>query len=154
MVNENGIKSSDFPGTRLNEALPYLAWTIALAATSGSMFFSLVMELPPCDLCWYQRIALFPLVLVIGTAIVLKDRHLKVYSLPLALLGLGVAAYHNLLYYGFITKPLVPCSKGVSCTEPLLELFGFVSIPLMSLAAFVSIALCLIFYKTKENSGE
>ena len=58
----------------LNEFFPYAAWIMALMATAGSLFFSEVMELPPCILCWYQRIALFPLVLIIGVSIVLRDQ--------------------------------------------------------------------------------
>jgi disulfide bond formation protein DsbB len=138
--------------TKLNDLFPYLAWTIALVSTAGSLFFSLVMELPPCDLCWYQRIGLFPLVFIIGTGIVLRDSRLKLYALPFCVIGLAFAGYHNLLYYKLIAQPLVPCSAGVSCTEPLLEVFGFVSIPLMSLAAFVMVTICLLLYKTKENN--
>ncbi|MDH3492577.1 MAG: disulfide bond formation protein B [Acidobacteriota bacterium] len=137
--------------SKLNESLPYLAWTIALVSTAGSLFFSLAMELPPCDLCWYQRIALFPLVLIIGTGIVLRDKNLKIYALPLSVFGLAVAFYHNLLYYKLIPQPIVPCSAGVSCTETQLELFGFLTIPLMSLVAFILVTIFLLLYKTKEK---
>lgn len=137
--------------TTLNESLPYLAWTIALFAAAGSLFFSLVMELPPCDLCWYQRIALFPLVFVIATGIVLRDDRLKIYALPFCFAGLAIAVYHNLLYYKWIPQPIVPCSAGVSCTETQLEMFGFLTIPLMSLIAFVLVTICLSIYRKKEN---
>lgn len=120
------------------------AWLIALAGTVGSLFFSEVMGYPPCALCWYQRIALYPLVLVIGVGIVLRDRRSAVYALPLSAVGLAIAAYHNLLYYGFIAEELVPCTEGVPCNAVQLELLGFITIPLMSLAAFLIIAICLI----------
>lgn len=120
-------------------------------ATAGSLFFSNVMELPPCDLCWYQRIALFPLVFVIGTGIILRDKRFKFYALPFSITGLAIAIYHNLLYYKFIPQPIIPCSAGVSCTEVQLELFGFITIPLMSLAAFLLVTACLLIYKTKEK---
>ena len=132
------------------EALAYAAWIIALLATVGSLFFSEVMNLPPCALCWYQRIATYPLVLVIGVGIVLRDRRMKYYALPLSLGGLAIAVYHNLLYYGFIPEAAAPCTQGVSCTETQIEWFGFITIPLMSLAAFVVMSLCLFFYKPKE----
>lgn len=133
--------------------LLYLAWVVALLATVGSLFFSEVMGLPPCALCWYQRIAVYPLVLIIGTGIVLRDTRVRAYALPLALAGLAVSVYHNLLYYGIIPETLTPCSEGASCTERQVEWFGFITIPLMGLASFVGITLCLIFYRT-ETEGK
>jgi len=133
--------------------LPYLAWFIALVAIAGSLFFSEVMELPPCLLCWYQRIALYPLVLIIGTGIIIRDRRMKYYAMPLCLAGLAVSAYHNLLYYGIIPESLAPCIQGVPCTLRQIEWLGFITIPLMALAAFVSLALCMMFYKP-EPEGE
>ena len=132
-----------------NDALPYLAWIIALVASVGSLFFSEVMELPPCVLCWYQRIAMYPLVFVIGTGIVLRDARLKIYALPLCLVGLAISVYHNLLYYGIIPESITPCTEGISCTSRQIEWLGFITIPLMALAAFVGIAVCLIIFRKK-----
>jgi disulfide bond formation protein DsbB len=140
--------------TRLNSGLPYLAWVIALIATVGSLFFSEVMGLPPCVLCWYQRIAIYPLVLIIGTGIIMRDGRMRNYALPLCLAGLAVSAYHNLLYYGVIPETLTPCSQGGSCTERQIEWFGFVTIPLMGLASFAAVALCLIFYRPEEEEEQ
>ena len=125
--------------------LYYIAWFQAAVATAGSLFFSEVMDLPPCVLCWYQRIAMYPLVLILGVAIVRRDMAVKIYSLPFALGGLALAAYHNLLYYGVIPESIVPCTSGVSCTSRQLEWLGFVTIPLLSLVAFLVVTLCLIF---------
>lgn len=138
---------------KLTNTLPYLAWVIALVATVGSLFFSEVMQLPPCVLCWYQRIAIFPLVIIIGSGIVMRDRRMRNYALPVCLLGLAVSIYHNLLYYGIIPESISPCAQGVSCTSKQIEWFGFITIPLMSLAAFVGMALCLLFYKS-DQEGE
>ena len=135
----------------LNEYLPYFAWAVALIGMVGSLFFSEVMELPPCDLCWYQRIAMYPLVFVLATGIILGDRRMKTYALPFGLTGLAISVYHNLLYYGAITQALTPCSAGVPCTAKQLELFGFITIPLMTLAAFVVILICLLFYKPNKE---
>ncbi len=129
------------------ESLLYAAWVVALLATVGSLFFSEVMGLPPCVLCWYQRVAVYPLVLVIGAGIVMRDGRMKYYALPLCLAGLAVAAYHNLLYYGVIPEAAAPCEQGVPCTERQIEWLGFVTIPLMGLAAFLSLTLCLLLYK-------
>ncbi len=135
---------------KLNEALPYLAWAAALAAMVGSLFLSEVMQFPPCTLCWYQRVAMYPLVVVIGAGIVMRDPRMKTYALSLIFCGLAVAIYHNLLYYGFIPEALTPCSEGVSCSSRQLELFGFVTIPLMSLASFIFLGLLMILHKPKE----
>jgi disulfide bond formation protein DsbB len=137
--------------SKLNDALPYLAWVIALVASVGSLFFSEIMELPPCVLCWYQRIAMYPLVFVIGTGIVLRDVRLKIYALPICLIGLAISVYHNLLYYGIIPESITPCTEGISCTSRQIEWLGFITIPLMALTAFIGIAICLIIYRTKEK---
>src|SRR3712207_5461298 len=139
------------PRARLNGALPYVAWAIALVPTVCSLFFSEVMGLPPCALCWYQRVAVYPLILIIGTCIVTRDGRMKYYALPLWLAGLAVSVYHNLIYYGVIPEALTPCSQGASCAERQIEWFGFVTIPLMGLAAFLGLASCLLFYKPERE---
>lgn len=136
----------------LNDALPYCAWIIALVATVGSLFFSEVMNLPPCVLCWYQRIAMYPLVLIIGAGILMRDDHrMKIYALPLAFSGLAISIYHNLLYYGILPESIAPCTEGVSCTSRQIEWLGFITIPLMALVAFIAVNLCLWFYQTKNT---
>lgn len=133
--------------------LPYVAWVIALLSAVGSLFFSEVMDLPPCALCWYQRIAVYPLVLIIGTGIIMRDWRMKYYALPLCVAGLAVSVYHNLLYYGIIPESITPCTKGVPCTERQIEWLGFITIPLMGLAAFMALCACLGFYR-QQTQGE
>ncbi|MDQ3802353.1 MAG: disulfide oxidoreductase [Acidobacteriota bacterium] len=135
----------------INSALPYLAWVIALVSTVGSLFFSEVMGLPPCVLCWYQRIAVYPLVPIVGTGIILRDGRMKYYALPLCLVGLAISVYHNLLYYGIIPEDIAPCAQGVPCTERQIEWLGFITIPLMGLVAFIGLTLCLLFYKREKE---
>jgi disulfide bond formation protein DsbB len=127
--------------------LLYLAWLAALGATLGSLFFGEVMQLPPCTLCWYQRICMFPLALVLPVGIVLRDPRVVWYSLPLVALGLGVALYHNGVDYGLIPEELTPCAQGVSCRERPIAWLGFVTIPALALAAFATIATCLLAYQ-------
>ena len=134
----------------VNRNLPYLAWLVSLVATAGSLFFSEVMDLPPCVLCWYQRIAMYPLVGVIAAGIVMRDVRMKFYALPLALGGLAVSIYHNLLYYGLIPESITPCTQGISCTSRQIEWLGFITIPLMALATFALVNLCLLLYRPKE----
>ncbi len=132
-----------------NWAILFLTWVLVAASTLGSIFFSHIMDFAPCVLCWYQRIFLFPLVIILATALFPFDKRVIVYSLPLAIIGWFVAFYHNLLYSGIIPQDLQPCSKGISCTEKYIYLFGFLTIPMLSLIAFSMIILLLIFLKRR-----
>ncbi len=123
----------------------FCAWVVALAATAGSLFFSEVLGYPPCALCWYQRIAIYPLVLILGLALFPQDLRAVKFALPLALAGWGVAIYHNLLYYHWIPDSLAPCRQGVSCTTVQWVGLGFLTIPLLSLVAFTLLLVILGF---------
>ena len=127
--------------------LLYLAWFQALVATAGSLFFSEAMGWTPCVLCWYQRALMYPLVAVLGVGILLKDKRISLYALPLSILGFVIAAYHSLLYYGVIQEV---CKEGVSCTTRFFAWFGFITIPLLSLTAFAVITTLMLLHK-KEN---
>lgn len=118
----------------------------AIIATFGSLYFSEVMLLPPCILCWYQRIAMYPLVAIFAVGIIRQDKNVAWYGLPSALIGLGIALYHNLLYYGIIPESIQPCKLGVSCTTKFFEWFGFITIPFLSLVAFMVITVGLIYF--------
>jgi disulfide bond formation protein DsbB len=120
------------------------AWTVSLVATVGSLFFSEVMLLPPCVLCWYQRIAMYPLTIILGMGLFTSLNQAWLFSLPLMALGWLVAVYHNLLYYKLIPESSGPCLKGFSCTAVQLEWAGFITIPLLSFGAF-SLLLVLFF---------
>jgi disulfide bond formation protein DsbB len=148
MENSERIETS--PEAKPFELWIYAAWLTALVATVGSLFFSEVMQLPPCVLCWYQRIAMYPLVMIIGVGILTGDRRVKNYALPVCLAGLAVAVYHNLLYYNVIPESIAPCTQGISCTSRQIEWLGFITIPLLSLTAFIIISICLWVYRPKE----
>ena len=128
----------------------YTAWLIALVGMLMSLFFSEVMELPPCTLCWYQRICLFPLTVVLAVGVVRRDDSVLSYALPLVLVGIAISIYHNLLYYGVIPETLSPCTEGVSCREVQIEWLGFITIPLMALAAFVTILVSLLAHRSQR----
>jgi disulfide bond formation protein DsbB len=127
-----------------NWTILFFCWLVAGISVMGSLFFSHVMEFAPCVLCWYQRIFLFPLVIVLAVGLFPFDKRVVKYTLPLAIVGWLTAAYHNLLYAGIIPENIQPCSRGVSCTEEYIELFGFLSIPMLSLLSFTSIIVLLI----------
>jgi len=126
-----------------------MAWLVALAATAGALFIGEVMLMVPCQLCWYQRIFMFPLALILGMACFSEDRRGAVYALPLALGGAAMAGYHTLLVAGLIPKAWLPCSAGVSCADQPLDILNGLQIPWLSLIAFVAISLLLFFFLRK-----
>ncbi len=128
----------------LDWLLCFCAWLITFVSTLGSLFFSYVMEFAPCVLCWYQRICLFPLVLILARGLFPFDPKASKYALPLAGGGWCLAAYHSLLYAEWIPADMQPCMQGISCTEVHIELFGFLSIPYLSLIAFTLLSAILI----------
>ena len=111
--------------SNLNWIIIFICWVIASVSTLGSLFFSEIMEFAPCALCWYQRIFMFPLVLILLVGLFPFDKSIIKYALPLALAGWGFAFYHYLLYSGFIPESLQPCSQGVSCSRALSGLVWF-----------------------------
>ncbi len=130
----------------------FAALAVALVATAGSLFFSEVMKLPPCVLCWYQRIAMYPLIPILALGLVLEDARCALYATALLLPGLVTAVYHNLLYYGVLPESVSPCTQGISCTSKQIEWFGFITIPSLSLVGFVLIAACLwAFHRSKRK---
>lgn len=130
--------------------LVYFSWFVAVAATAGSLYFSEVLHLPPCILCWYQRILMYPLTLIIAVGILRKDKGLPFYVLPLSILGTGVAFYQYLLQRGILPNSIAPCTLNVPCTIKYVEYFGFVTIPFLSLLAFVIITFCMILILKKN----
>lgn len=132
-------------------SLLFFAWIIAMIATLGSLFFSEVMMFPPCVMCWYQRICMYPLAIIFFVSLFSVDQNVFKYAMPLALLGLFFAVYHNLLYYGILPETLAPCSQGVSCTSDYINWFGFITIQLLSLVSFAMIVTLLIFLKRKAS---
>ncbi len=125
----------------------YIAWTVAAGGMFGSLYISEVLKLTPCILCWFQRIAMYPLVVILGVGILRKNKDLHWYALPLSIIGFLIALYHFLLQSRIIPESAAPCVQGVSCLTKQLELFGFVTIPIMAMAAFAVITVCMLIYK-------
>ncbi len=117
---------------------------VAGVATVGSLIYSLGFDLQPCDLCWYQRIAMYPLVLILGVAAFRGDlAGARRYGLPLAAAGGLVAGYHYLLHH-FPSLEAGTCSFSVPCSAPYVWRYGFLSIPYMALSGFVLIIVALV----------
>lgn len=128
----------------------FVSWLLAASATLGSLFFTEVMQLPACSLCWVQRIFMFPLAIILLVGLFPVDRAVVRYALPLALCGGAVAFYHTLLQVGIIPETAAPCQQGVSCSNVSLELFGFLSIPMLSLLSFIGVSGLLWILKRSE----
>lgn len=129
----------------IKQILVYAAWFQALAGMAVSLYFSEVLKFAPCQLCWIQRIFLYPMAVILFIAMLRKDYKIYVYALPLTIIGGLVAFYHVLLNMGIIEESLAPCSLGVSCTTKYFEFWGFVNIPFLSLAAFMFIGACMVW---------
>lgn len=128
-----------------------VAWLAAVVSTGSALFIGEVMGMIPCVLCWYQRIAMFPLALMLGMAFYSEDRRGAVYALPLALVGAAFAGYHSLLVAGLIPKTWIPCGAGASCADQKLNFFYGIELPWLSLAAFVAIAISLSLYLRRTS---
>ncbi len=115
------------------------AWVVSLVATIGSMYFSDGVGLIPCLLCWYQRIAMYPLAVVLGVAFWRNDPSVWRFALPLPLIGFVISAYHVLLQYRPSVE-IIACTTGAPCSGRYMAIFGFVSIPWMAGAAFLLLA--------------
>lgn len=126
--------------TPIGWTLVFSAWLIATISTLGALFLGEVMGYPPCVLCWYQRIAMFPLILVLAAGLFPFDQRVVRYALPLTLAGLGLALFHLALTAGWIPESIRPCQQGVPCSDIQVVWFGFVTIPLLSVLSFSFIA--------------
>lgn len=118
------------------------AWVISLAATLGALFIGEVLGQTPCVLCWYQRIAMFPLVLILGAGLYHATPTAAFYAKLLAWPGLLIAFWHVGLYFRLIPEAIKPCGQGPSCTDAKMTILQ-VPIPLLSMAAFAAILILL-----------
>ncbi len=131
----------------------YLSLIIVILGVGGSIYTSAILNIEPCSLCWYQRIFLYPLAIIIPIGILRKDSNIYIYTLPLSIVGTIIALYHYLLYIKIIPEALAPCLVGrVSCTQELPQLFGFLNILQLSLLAFILITILLYLSKKYENN--
>jgi disulfide bond formation protein DsbB len=122
-----------------------LAFVVALVATLGSLYLSEVAHFVPCRLCWYQRIAMYPLPVILGIAWWRRDHRVRWYAVPLALIGLCISTYHVLLERVPSLEGSGVCEVSNPCTLRWVERFGFVTIPVMALCAFALISGLLVY---------
>ncbi len=131
----------------------YLVLAQVIVAIAGSLYFSDIKGFEPCILCWYQRIFMYSLLPITIIALLKKEQKIYQYTMPVALIGMSISIYHNLLYTGIIKNEGF-CSSGISCTSKFIEYFGFVTIPFLSLLGFVVIIFLSLIsrnYIKKQN---
>ncbi len=125
-----------------------LAFLIALTAMSGSLFYSEVAKFTPCLLCWWQRIFMYPQVLLIAVGIIKNDKDITDYSMAMSSVGGLIALYHYYIQLG--GNKFIPCSTvgySVSCSQRFSLEFGYITIPMMALSAFIAIFLLMWIVK-------
>ncbi|MBP1993726.1 disulfide oxidoreductase [Paenibacillus eucommiae] len=136
---------------RFRDLTLYIAWLIAVVATLGSLYFSEIRDFIPCELCWYQRILMYPLSVLLGIAAFYQDTAIKKYILPLSIIGALIAAFHYMEQKipGFAA--IKPCTQGVPCTTQHINWLGFITIPFLALTAFVLITIMLLLTSNKSS---
>ncbi|MEN1989372.1 disulfide oxidoreductase [Paenibacillus hubeiensis] len=121
----------------------FLAWAVSVIATGGSLYFSEIKGFIPCDLCWFQRIFMYPLTIVLGIAYFKDDFKIGRYVLPLSIIGGCISLYHVVIQRVYsATGSAVACGQ-IPCYTDYLNWFGFITIPLLALIAFMIITVML-----------
>lgn len=129
-------------------------WVVSLVAMMGSLFFSEVMKYEPCTFCWYQRILMYPLVLIIGIAYIQRNAQIAVTTLVFSCIGVLVALYHyGMQKIPFLHDNAIACGR-VPCTGEYINWLGFITIPFLSLTAFVLIFITSIFILKQGKKEE
>jgi disulfide bond formation protein DsbB len=147
------VQSKDVNSSNSNGwSLLFAAWVLITVSTLGSLFFSEVMRVPVCELCWYQRVAMYPMVLILAIGLLPYDPKVLRYAAAFTATGWLIALFHVLLVAGIIPESAQPCVQGIPCSETHISLLGFLNIPTLSLLTFTSIGI-LLFYANKMESS-
>ncbi|WP_019153424.1 disulfide oxidoreductase [Robertmurraya massiliosenegalensis] len=136
------------------ESFIFIAWAASVIAMFGSLYFSEIRQYEPCELCWYQRILMYPFVIILGIATIKKDYRISLYTMVLSVFGAGISLYHyGIQKFSFLADTAPTCGR-IPCTGAYINWFGFVTIPFLALTVFVIIFVCsfMIWKKTKEVS--
>ncbi|WP_227936947.1 disulfide oxidoreductase [Alkalihalobacillus deserti] len=133
------------------ENITIVAWITSLVATLGSLYFSEIRLFEPCTLCWYQRILMYPLIIILAVGIIKKDASVALYSAVLSFIGFSLSAYHYAIQkVSFLAESAPSCGR-IPCSGQYLNWFGFVTIPFLALTAFVIILICSLIVLRKAK---
>ncbi|MEK4083587.1 disulfide oxidoreductase [Psychrobacillus sp. FSL K6-1415] len=129
----------------------YFAWLVSVVATLGSLYFSEIKGFIPCDLCWFQRIFMYPLVVILGIGTFQSDISVKKFVLPLSIVGGLISLFHYLEQKVPGFGGIRPCVSGVPCSAEYINWFGFVTIPFLALTAFTLISISMTYLFLKKS---
>ncbi|RFU62018.1 disulfide oxidoreductase [Peribacillus glennii] len=137
------------------ENILFIAWAAAIIAMSGSLYFSEIKQYEPCELCWYQRIIMYPFTVILGIAIVKKDYKVSLYTMALSAIGASISTYHYLIQKVPFFTDYAPACGRVPCTGQYINWAGFITIPFLALTAFVIIFICsyIVWKNTREEAS-
>jgi len=136
------------------ENLLLFMWIVSLSATMGSLYFSEIRGYEPCELCWIQRIFMYPLVLILGVAYIQKNARIAVTTAAFAVIGGMISLYHyGIQKLDFLSESAPSCGR-VACTGEYINLLGFITIPFLAFVAFTLIAFTsvLVLRSLKEEN--
>ncbi|RFU60252.1 disulfide oxidoreductase [Bacillus sp. V59.32b] len=132
----------------------YFAWIVSVVATLGSLYFSQIRGFIPCELCWYQRILMYPLALILGIGTFQNDSSVKKFVLPMAIIGWCISFYHYLVQKVPAFSEIKPCVSGVPCSAQYINWYGFITIPFLALSAFSIIIVVMILLKSTNQEDK
>lgn len=131
-------------GSSISDAGVWLAFLVAAGATLGSLYFSEVAGFVPCRLCWFQRIAMYPLAPILLVGALRRDPGVRWYAVPLAAIGVAISGWHTLIEW----RPALDTGEceltGPSCTFVWFREFGFLSLASMALIGFLTVLILLL----------
>lgn len=141
-------------GSAVSHQRAPLTLAVGMVATLGSLYFSEVANYVPCRLCWFQRIAMYPIALVALVALIRRDRGARWYLIPMAGIGLVISGYHYLIERGLLADSGSCLAIGPSCADIWFEEFGFVTLAFMALAGFAAVlALNIVSFDSPEEGS-
>lgn len=129
----------------------YGAWLVSVVATLGSLYFSEIRGFIPCELCWYQRILMYPLALILGIGTFQNDQSVKKFVLPMATIGWCISLFHYLEQKVPGFAAIKPCTNGVPCSAEYINWLGFITIPFLALTAFSLIIVLMLLIKKEQK---
>ena len=135
----------------VNKNVLPLLFVTSLAALIGSLSYSNIVGFPPCELCWIQRIFMYPQSLIALIAIIKKDKNIVDYLLPLSILGALVSFYHSLVHWGIGTGLLACTADGGECGKVYVLEYSYITIPFMAFTTFVYLITISFLYKKSIN---
>jgi len=142
-LNERVRAAFSATAALLSQQAVWLAWLVAATATGGSLFFSQVAHFPPCQYCWYQRICMYPLAIILLVGGLLRDRRAVLYAAVFPLVGAVISIYHIYIEVN-PDKESASCKAGIPCSTRWIQEFGYITIPRMALSGFALIAVLLV----------